>query len=275
MKLRLLLFALTIFMPRAQGFADEHQLQSLLQKSLTGKLMCLRKPYASTTLKFDRSGNLLGTAQSAPWTMNGVVLVKNIQLKNDTLKLDGKRVILILGQTSSNQLTPLITDQSVHISVEGTTAGSDQHAMFEVLSRIFTPDKVEERFATYWKALVDLGAPLDDIKKASSDGVVGTLDGRSVYRVVPGEINPPKPLRTQDPGYPPDAREKRLPGTSRVRIILSEEGFPEIIKLDKGLDRDFDIAAATAVSQWTFQPALRGAVPVPVLIDVEFRFSIN
>jgi hypothetical protein len=58
-------------------------------------------------------------------------------------------------------------------------------------------------------------------------------------------------------------------------MVLSQDGFPEIVKLDQGFDREFDMAAATALSQWSFQPAMRAGVPVSVLIDVEFRFSIH
>lgn len=276
MKLRMFLLALMMFRVAGPAFADERQLQEFLQKALNGKLVCLRKPYASTNLKFDRTGNLLGAAQNTSWTMNGVVLVKNIQLKKSSLRLDGKRVILILGQTANNQLTPLITDQSIRLTVEDTTGINDQQTMYEVLSRIFTTDKVEERFTTYWKPLVDLDTSLDEIKRLSPDGLIGTLDSkRPVYRVLAGAVSPPKPLHTPDPDYPQNAREKRLPGTSHVRMVLSQDGFPEIVKLDKDLDRDFDIAAVMALSQWSFQPAMRAGVPVSVLIDVEFRFSIH
>jgi hypothetical protein len=150
MKLRMFLLALMMFGFAGHAFTEERQVQEFLQKALIGKLLCLRKPYASTTLTFDRTGNLLGTAQSTSWTMNGVVLVKSIQLKKNSLRLDGKRVILILGQNVNNQLTPLITEQSIRLTVEDITGINDQQAMYEVLSRIFITDKIEERFTTYW-----------------------------------------------------------------------------------------------------------------------------
>jgi hypothetical protein len=59
-----------------------------------------------------------------------------------------------------------------------------------------------------------------------------------------------------------------------VRMVLSEGGFPEIVKLDKGMNQDLDLAALMALSQWTFEPALKDGVPISVLINVEFRFSL-
>jgi Gram-negative bacterial TonB protein C-terminal len=132
--------------------------------------------------------------------MNGLILVKDIQVRKNRLKLDGTRVMLVLGNTSNDQLTPLITGKSMHVIVEDITEATIQQQIYEILSRIFTTDKVEDRFTNYWKPLID--------------------------------------------------------------------------KLDKGMNQDLDLAALMALSQWTFEPALKDGVPISVLINVEFRFSL-
>jgi len=57
-------------------------------------------------------------------------------------------------------------------------------------------------------------------------------------------------------------------------MVLSEGGFPEIVKLDKAMNQDLDRAALMALLQWTFEPALKDGVPISVLINVEFSFSL-
>lgn len=177
MRLRMLVLILGIFGFAGQCFSENRQIEEQLRESFTDKLVYLRNPYVSTPLQFDRMGNLLGKSQTAPWTMNGLILVKDIQVRKNRLKLDGTRVILVLGNTSNDQLTPLITGKSMHVIVEDITEATIQQQIYEILSRIFTTDKVEDRFTNYWKPLIDLNMPLDEIKKSRPDGLIGTLDG--------------------------------------------------------------------------------------------------
>lgn len=131
--------------------------------------------------------------------MNGQILVKDIQVRKNRLKLDGKRVILVLGNTSNDQLTPLITGKSMQVIVEDITEATTQQQIYEILTRIFTTDKVEDRFTNYWRPLIDLNMAFGEIKKSRPDGLIGALnESRPVYCVV----RPPKPLHTPDPIYP-------------------------------------------------------------------------
>jgi len=83
-------------------------------------------------------------------------------------------------------------------------------------------------------------------------------------------------LRNPAPPYPAAARWLRLQGTATVRVLVSLDGRPMTLRLEKTSGaRILDDAALKAVKHWLFVPARHGSEPVAAEIDVPVRFRLN
>lgn len=101
-------------------------------------------------------------------------------------------------------------------------------------------------------------------------------------RVPPGVSLPgngvtlPRVLRLVKPTYTPEALRARVEGTVVLEVVVRSHGVAGDISVWRSLDRRFglDQQAIEAVRQWRFAPGERMGQPVPVLVQIEIRFSI-
>jgi len=87
----------------------------------------------------------------------------------------------------------------------------------------------------------------------------------------------PRKLATNPtPSYPPDAYARRQQGRVLLEVRLNERGVVEDISVwqSSGV-ASLDRAALEAVRQWRFEPARRDGKPVPIVVTVPVRFSIE
>ena len=115
-------------------------------------------------------------------------------------------------------------------------------------------------------------------------GMEGSGDAYRVYalpalppgyhRMGPG-IDPPKLLTRVDPIYPADARAVGVQGMVIVKALITDEGVVESAEVLRGLPLGMDQAALDAVRQWTFVPAMKDGVPVPVAFNVTINFRLE
>lgn len=83
-------------------------------------------------------------------------------------------------------------------------------------------------------------------------------------------------LRNPAPAYPLAARRVGQQGTATVRVLVTTEGLPARVNLEKSSGSpSLDNAAVEAVKGWRFKPALRGTEPVEgeVLVPIVFRLE--
>ena len=78
------------------------------------------------------------------------------------------------------------------------------------------------------------------------------------------------------PDYPRSAREGRVEGSVRLRLVVSEDGsvLSVAVEVPSGSEA-LDDAAASAARDWRFEPATEDGAPVlsTVLVPVSFRIS--
>jgi len=83
-------------------------------------------------------------------------------------------------------------------------------------------------------------------------------------------------LQNPAPRYPLAARRAGEQGTVTLKVLVSSEGLPQRVAIEKtsGSSR-LDAAALDAVRRWRFVPARRGATPIKswVLVPVVFRLE--
>ena len=84
----------------------------------------------------------------------------------------------------------------------------------------------------------------------------------------------PEPITKVPPSYPQAARERNISGLVRLRVLVCEHGRVVEAKTVQSVP-ELDQAAAEALVQWTFKPALRGGQPVAAWIEEPIRFTIH
>lgn len=94
-----------------------------------------------------------------------------------------------------------------------------------------------------------------------------------VYRVG-GEVVPPQAIYAPNPQYTKEARKAKLQGTVTLLVIVSADGTPRNIKVEKPLGKGLDEKAIEALRQWKFMPATKNGQPVAVVIKVDVNFRL-
>jgi len=97
--------------------------------------------------------------------------------------------------------------------------------------------------------------------------------GGGAYRVG-GGVSAPKVLYEPDPEYSEEARKAKYQGTVVLWLVVSAEGKPQDIRVQRSLGMGLDEKAIEAIKQYKFKPALKDgktAVPVMITIEVDFR----
>lgn len=103
----------------------------------------------------------------------------------------------------------------------------------------------------------------------------GTTASRFTYN--PGETDTdPQLVSSSDPTYPRRAREDGLEPRVELRILVDERGRVEQVEVQGApAGYGFEAVVRTAVSQWRFQPATKGGVPVRTWVSQGYQFRLN
>jgi TonB family protein len=97
--------------------------------------------------------------------------------------------------------------------------------------------------------------------------------GGGAYRVG-GGVSAPKALYAPDPEYSEEARKAKYQGTVVLWLVVSADGRPQQIRIQRALGMGLDEKAIEAVKLWKFDPARKDGQPVPVMINVEVNFRL-
>lgn len=87
-------------------------------------------------------------------------------------------------------------------------------------------------------------------------------------------IREPRKIAQVMPVYPAIARDNRIEGIVILEAIINERGTIDRIKVLQSVTL-LDQAAIEAVRQWRYTPTLLNGVPVPVLITIGVRFTLE
>ena len=91
-----------------------------------------------------------------------------------------------------------------------------------------------------------------------------------------GETRGPQIVNQPRPSYPLDARDEGVEGTVVLLASIDTDGHVSKVRVERSSgDRRLDSAAADAVEQWTYNPALRDGVPVTSTVRVRVQFRLE
>jgi protein TonB len=87
-------------------------------------------------------------------------------------------------------------------------------------------------------------------------------------------VQPPVPLQTVVPRYPDSMKHSRIRGIVHVLCLIDENGHVKEANIRSFSDREFIEPALEALWKWTFAPAQRDGVALPMRVSVPVRFSV-
>ena len=225
--------------------------------SLVGKVVALKHPTFSTTVKVDANGNLEGKPADAAGAtiVNGAALkIDSVREKAGALVIDAHRVVIT--QRPPQQV--LLNDK-VRVEIpSGAALGNVFHQGDEMAAAI----------ATYYSgpALGYFPSP-----KTATDPVI-TVGGNPVYALTRA-VTKPVLKSAPDLKYPDTARRSGLEGVVTLLIVINEEGIPELFQVARTLSPELDEEAVRNVSHWRFKPATMNGKPVAVATNVDVTFK--
>jgi TonB family protein len=85
---------------------------------------------------------------------------------------------------------------------------------------------------------------------------------------------PPVAIHIANPEFSEEARKAKLQGVVLLSMLVTEEGLPTDIRLEKSLGMGLDEKAMQCASEYRFKPALKDGVPVPARITLEVNFRL-
>jgi TonB family protein len=89
-----------------------------------------------------------------------------------------------------------------------------------------------------------------------------------------GEVSAPRPIYKPEPPYSERARLAKFQGATVLSIVINALGSVERPQVERALGLGLDQEALRTICTWTFQPALRKGVPVPVRVKVQISFRL-
>ncbi len=117
-------------------------------------------------------------------------------------------------------------------------------------------------------AAVSAPAEMNTGKPSPASGPDAVYDAADVDRR-PVVAHQPAPL------YPPDLKQQRIGGEVLVEYIVGPEGNVLSAYAVSSTRREFESPAIHAISQWRFQPGLRGGHAVNVRMQVPIVFAVS
>jgi protein TonB len=88
-------------------------------------------------------------------------------------------------------------------------------------------------------------------------------------------IAPPKIVNKVSPDYPEDAKKQGIQGKVILSLVITDQGLPTQIKVDKSDNELLNAAAMEAVSQWRWESPKLDGKPVNVHWTVTLNFRLS
>ncbi len=89
------------------------------------------------------------------------------------------------------------------------------------------------------------------------------------------DIRSPRLRKEVKPNYTRRAMQEKLEGVTAMDAVVSATGCAKSLRVTRALAPDLDLQAIRAVLQWRFEPATADGRPVPVIVDIELKFTLR
>ena len=274
------LLALTL-LPAGSAWADR-SLEAQTKFDYLDKVLTLRHFYSADHLRFRSDGTLQGDALVGPWTVDGQLMVEDVQLRGGRLLIKGRRIHRVFDSQhnpqdelsrvenghdkQSKDREKVLRHLKVEIEIELPSDKPGQKEISSAMHSVFVTgsDSMLDIVPSYWRAYFakQEGKPVPPMKES-----VYTFKAR-------GGMSPPRAIYQPDPEYAEEARRAKYQGTDVLSLIVDPSGAPRDLQVVMPLGLGLDEKAVEAVSTWKFKPAQKDGEPVSVLLNVEVQFRL-
>jgi TonB family protein len=253
-----------------------------LNARLMDKPLYLRGCWRDDNLHFNSAGQLEGKSDPVTFTLCGFEF-KSLQMKQDKLILEGRRIGLELGDHKQVRV-PLNVgkpghpeDESMRIEIAAGPSGDYGPA----LDSIFAQDLAQlvPSMPSYWQPYALKNFTASDPSTTPDTPVTnlpqqdaGSPDAKP--RRIGGGVAPPKLLRSKEPEFNNAARGLKYSGTVLINLWVKPDGTVSHLSLVWPIGLGLDERALAAVQKYTFSPAKMNDTPVLVELNVEIKFQI-
>jgi TonB family protein len=282
-----------------------HSQSSDLQQYLTGryqnKILLVRGFYSNDELRFDAGGAPVGNASPGFWTVDGFVLVTDVEASVQKLRIKGKRMIVTADGKGFHFFadSPKKRKRGRSVNIEASLANGSREDVGMLTAKIFLGDgdSLLAQVPWFWQTCVSAGLnQVNDSKFASCQftqemlsvpGMNARADLRSksasgeteppvqkaaIFKVGTG-VSPPKMVYSPEPQFSDASREIGFQGVATLGLIVDAQGMPRNLRILSPLGAGLDEQAVAAIASWKFKPAeQKGSGPVAVEIAVEVDF---
>lgn len=102
-----------------------------------------------------------------------------------------------------------------------------------------------------------------------------TLDSPEVLSPGVNGVTVPRVVKEVRPSYSWDALKAGAQGAVKLECVVLPDGTVGEVRIARSLHSGLDSAAARALRQWTFKPAVKDGIAVPVRVEVEMTFTLG
>jgi TonB family protein len=253
-----------------------------LSKEIVGQTVVIRNYYTDSVVNFDANGELQSAGTPGFGPTDGRLYIEKVELRRDALDLIGLHTVPVY-QPSTGDFKLITFGLPVKIQIALPSGKPPEESVPALLNRVFVKtseqkqnqcsQQEEEEMRSYLAHVSGQDKTASEPPSSQQPYEFCLTHGERAYRVG-GAVIAPKPLKTPDPHYSPEARSARVQGTVILETIVDTQGRPTTLQVVRPLGLDLDEAAVEAVKKWTFRPATLHGQAVPVLINVEVNFRL-
>lgn len=226
------------------------------------------------------------------WRDSGVV--RGLQLRDSQIK-QIEQAFLNHRSELNNLTNELQHQESILQSVIDTSSLDEKKATAQIDQVVTARARLEKertmmaldirRAVSYdqWKKLQEMQraqtnaapAPAAIPNKATPKAESGASGSEEVIYQVGGPVSDPVPIQRPNPGFTPQAKDKKVEGSILLAVVIGKDGVVRNVKVLRGLGYGLDESAVdTVTKRWLFKPSLLNGQPVTVqaMIEVTFHF---
>ena len=282
MKMRLATFVALVL---SAGTAAA-QWQQDLSHELVKHTLVVRNFYTGQKLRFAPDGAVISAAAAMGFgAADARIYVEAVQFAGSLLRITGERPITLFDPATGDT-SELGLHSKVAIDIQLPAGDLQETATRTLLDRIFlTPaetralecsDAEAQAFRQRMlRAKATVSVRKDNPNVGDHEPHQLCFPGGARGYIVGGKVQPPKPLKTPDPAYPPSELGSHENKTVLLTLIVDTEGKPASPVVVTASPTIFDVVAVEAVRHWKFLPATYQGKPVPAAIDVEVNFRTH
>lgn len=251
--------------------------QQSLERQFQGQILMLRGMYGGKELAFDASGNLIGNAETVPFSLSALTVekVKLSDLRLEILCRRGGLKFDFAGPPSAPMhatASPWIPAAEVKVTIARASSSQDLQA---AIGRVFSfgmEPQFENTAPVCWRPWLHHRFHPDIPLERLPAGVYGEegIDHQEVH----DGVTPPSLKRKVDPIYPETARRGKYEATDLIGLIVDTSGAPREVHIVRPVGMGMDEAAVDAVNQYRFAPATLEGHPVEAAITVQVSFEL-